>query len=147
MRSARLEADLEAEVGSDRTRVLADGRLEPQVIEARRSQVRGQTVQALDDGIGPLRQLRHPSGDTEALVDLPLQQAEPEAQRRQGLTRLVVKLPGDVAPLAFLRVDEAARERLASARSTACICSKRMAFSTATEAWDDIASASLTCSR
>jgi len=42
-----------------------------------------------------------------ALVDLPLQQAESEAQRRQGLTRLVVKLSGNVAPLAFLRLDEA----------------------------------------
>ena len=104
---ARLETDREAKLGPGRPRVLSEGRLEPQGIKARRSQVRGQTVQAVDDGIGPLHELRHPSGSIPALVDLPLQQAESEAQRRQGLTRLVVKLSGNVAPLAFLRLDEA----------------------------------------
>ena len=95
-----------------RLRVLAKRRLEPQVIEARRPQVHGQTVQAVDDGIGPLHELRHPSADSPTLVDLPLQQAESEAQRCQGLPRLVVKLPGNVAPLALLRCDEAARKGL-----------------------------------
>jgi hypothetical protein len=78
------------------------------VIEARRSQVRGQTVQALDELIRPLHQLGHPPGDAAALVGLPLQQAEPEAQRGQRLTGLVVELSGDVAPLALLHLDQAA---------------------------------------
>ncbi len=82
------------------------------MIEACRSQVRGQPVQAVDDGVCHLHELRYPSSDISAFIDHPLQQAESEAQRCQGLTRLVVKLPRNVAPLAFVQLDEAACQHL-----------------------------------
>ena len=65
-------------------------------------------MQALDHGVGALHELGHLRLSGPALVELPLQQAEPDAQRKQGLPRLVVELPGDDASLALLHLDEAA---------------------------------------